>query len=280
MSPLYVQIHERDNVGIIVNAEGVKPGAEFAGGITAVEAIPQSHKIAVRNLETGEPVLRYGAVIGYANRPIARGSWVREDLLRMPTAPPLDQLPLATAIPEPLPALEGYTFEGYRNPDGSAGTRNMLGITTTVQCVAPTVDYAVERIRAEILPRFPHVDDVVAITHTYGCGVAIDAPGAAVPIRTIRNISLNPNFGGTPLVVSLGCEKMQPARLFPNDLPVLENTPSSACRMSMASPKRYPPSCARPRSVWRKSIAAAAPRARPPISSLGSSAVAATRFRA
>ena len=141
----------------------------------------------------------------------------------MPTAPPLDELSLATAIPEPLPPLEGCTFEGYRNPDGSVGTRNILGITTTVQCVAPTVDYAVQRIRAEILPRFRNVDDVVAITHTYGCGVAIDAPGAAVPIRTIRNISLNPNFGGTPLVVSLGCEKMQPARLFSNDLPVLEN---------------------------------------------------------
>ncbi len=56
------------------------------------------------------------------------------------------------------------------------GTKNILGITTTVQCVAPTVDYAVRRIRAEILPRFPAVDDVVAITHSYGCGVAIGAP--------------------------------------------------------------------------------------------------------
>ncbi|HVW86556.1 MAG TPA: galactarate dehydratase [Bryobacteraceae bacterium] len=223
MDPLYVQISEKDNVGIIVNAEGVRSGAEFAGGLRAVEAIPQSHKITLRDLEPGEPVLRYGAVIGYANRPIRQGSWVREELLDMPTAPALDELPLATAVPEPLPALEGYTFEGYRNPDGSVGTRNILGITTTVQCVAPTVDFAVQRIRTEVLPRYPHVDDVVAVTHTYGCGVAIDAPGAAVPIRTIRNISLNPNIGGTPLVVSLGCEKMQPARLFSSDLPVLEN---------------------------------------------------------
>src|SRR6185436_3023712 len=98
------------------------------------------------------------------------------------------------------------------NADGSVGTKNILGITTTVQCVAPTVDYAVRRIRAEILPRYPAVEDVVAITHSYGCGVAIDAPGAAVPIRTLRHISLHPNFAGAPLVVSLGCEKLQPAR--------------------------------------------------------------------
>ena len=210
-------------MGIIVNADGVALRAEFGDGLTAIESIPQSHKIALRDLDPGEPVLRYGAVIGYANRAIRRGSWVREDVLRMPAAPPLDQLELATRVPEPLPPLEGYTFDGYRNPDGGVGTRNILGITTTVQCVAPTVDYAVERICAEILPRFPNVDDVVAITHTYGCGVAIDAPGAAVHSAPSCNISRNANLGGTPLVVSLGCEKLQPARLFSSDLPVLEN---------------------------------------------------------
>src|SRR5947209_13842538 len=94
----------------------------------------------------------------------------------------------------------------------------MLGIATTVQCVAPTVDYAVRRIRAELLPRFPNVDDVVAITHTYGCGVAIDAPGAAIPIRTLRNISVHANAGAWPMLVSLGCEKLQPERLFRADV--------------------------------------------------------------
>jgi galactarate dehydratase len=221
LPPNFVQIHPTDNVGIIVNPEGVQPGAEFPNGLIAAEAIPQSHKITLRDLAAGEPVLRYGSVIGYANRPIPRGSWVREALLDMPVAPPLDQLPLATAVPAAEPPLEGYTFEGYRNADGTAGTRNILGITTTVQCVAPTVDYAIQRIRTELLPRFPNVDDAVAVTHTYGCGVAIDAPGAAIPIRTIRNISHNPNFGGDPLVVSLGCEKLQPARLYSNDFPVL-----------------------------------------------------------
>ena len=78
-----------------------------------------------------------------------------------------------------------------RNPDGSVGTRNILGIATTVQCVAPTVDYAARRIRKEILPRFPNVDDVVPVTHSYGCGVAIDAPGAAIPIRTMRTFRMH-----------------------------------------------------------------------------------------
>ena len=142
-------------------------------------------------------------------------------MIDLPAAPPLDELPLATAVPAPLPPLTGFTFEGYRNPDGSTGTRNILGLATTVQCVAPTVEYAVRRIRSEILPRYPNVDDVVAVTHSYGCGVAIDAPGAAIPIRTLRNIALHANLMGEPLVVSLGCEKLQPARLLGDQLPVL-----------------------------------------------------------
>jgi TRAP-type mannitol/chloroaromatic compound transport system permease large subunit len=55
-------------------------------------------------------------------------------------------------LPPALPPLEGYTFEGYRNADGSVGTRNILAITTTVQCVAGVVDFAVQRIKAELLP--------------------------------------------------------------------------------------------------------------------------------
>ena len=133
----------------------------------------------------------------------------------MPQARGLENLPMATLKPAPLPPLEGYSFEGYRNADGSVGTRNILAITQTVQCVAGVTDFAVQRIKAELLPRYPNVDDVVALEHGYGCGVAIDAPDALVPIRTLRNISLNPNFGGEVMVVSLGCEKLQPERLLP-----------------------------------------------------------------
>lgn len=212
MSLPYVRVDDRDNVAIILHPDGY----------TAREHIPQSNKIALKSFEAREPVIRYGHVIGYAINPIPKGSWIRPEMVDMPEPPSLDELPLATAVPEPLPPLEGYTFEGYRNADGSTGTRNILGITTTVQCVAPTVDYAVRRIKSEILPRFPNVDDVVAITHTYGCGVAIDAPGAAIPIRTIRNLTFHPNIGGEPMIVSLGCEKLQPAKLFPSQLPVLD----------------------------------------------------------
>src|SRR6202012_6024976 len=65
---------------------------------------------------------------------------------------------------------------------------------------------------------FPNVDDVIPVTHAYGCGVAISAPDAVVPIRTLQNIALNPNFGGEVMVVGLGCEKLSPERLVPEGL--------------------------------------------------------------
>lgn len=220
-APLYVRVHPSDNVGIIVHPDGAAPGVRDASGFTMRERIPQAHKVALCAIERGEPVLRYGHIIGYANRAIEAGAWMRQEFLETPKPPPLDALALATAPPAPLPPLAGYTFEGFRNANGSVGSKNILGITTTVQCVAPTVDYAVRRIKAEILPRFSNVDDAVAITHNYGCGVAIDAPGAAIPIRTLKNVSLHPNLAGQPLVVSLGCEKLQPDRLFRSELPIL-----------------------------------------------------------
>src|SRR4051794_8547006 len=214
-TPLTIRMHERDNVAIVANDGGLPPGTVLPSGLALRDRVPQGHKVALVDLAADAPVLRYGIPIGYALKDIPAGSWVHERLLKMPAARELDDLPIATVKPEPLPPLEGYTFEGYRNPDGSVGTRNILAITTTVQCVAGVVAFAVDRIKKELLPRFPNVDDVVALEHGYGCGVAIEAPGAEIPIRTLRNISLNPNFGGELMVVSLGCEKLQPERLLP-----------------------------------------------------------------
>src|SRR5205814_518985 len=113
LEAMYIRVNERDNVGILVDPEGVAAGAALPGGVIARERIPQSHKVALRAVEKGEPVLRYGQTIGLANRALAPGDWVREEVLDMPAAPPLDELPLATAVPPSMPELEGYTFEGY-----------------------------------------------------------------------------------------------------------------------------------------------------------------------
>jgi galactarate dehydratase len=220
-------MHADDNVAIIANDGGLPAGTVMpegpAAGIMLRDKLPQGHKVALTDIASGAAVLRYNVPVGFAREAIAAGSWVHERLLDIPPARELQGLPMATKPAPEWEPLAGYTFEGYVNADGSVGTRNLLAITTTVQCVAGVLKVAVERIERELLPHYPNVDGVVGLEHTYGCGVAIDAPGAEIPIRTLRNISLNPNFGGEVMVVSLGCEKLQPERLLPpGSFPILD----------------------------------------------------------
>lgn len=214
--PLLIKVHPKDNVEIVVNDDGITSGTKVHEDLVAIEYIPQSHKIALKDFETGEEIIRYGEVIGYAKEYIPKGSWIDETKVKLPDAPKLSELKVATNIPKDLPKLEGYAFMGYPNPDGTAGTKNMLGIMTTVQCVEGVVNVAVEKIKKDLLPNYPNVDGIMPINHNYGCGVAIYAPEAKVPIRTLKNLALHPNFGNELMVVSLGCEKLLPEKLFPD----------------------------------------------------------------
>lgn len=215
-TPRAIAMTPADNVAIIATAFGLPEGAVLPGGLILRERIPQGHKIALRDIPRGAEVRRYDVVIGYAAQDLPAGSWVNEHRIDMPKPPGTTGLPIGTNLRDPGPALTGYSFQGYRNADGSVGTRNLLAISTTVQCVSGIVDHAVRRIRAEILPNYPNVDGLLSLEHIYGCGVAIDAKDAVIPIRTLRNIAANPNFGGEVMTVSLGCEKLQPDRLFPD----------------------------------------------------------------
>jgi len=211
--PISIKINELDNVAIAVNSGGLKAGCRLDDGTRVINHVPQGHKVALSDLAAGDPIMRYGEIIGYAADAIARGSWISEARVRLPEVLPLTEMARGTRPVPELKPLEGYTFEGFRNADGTVGTKNILGITTSVQCVAAVTDYAVRRIKQDLLPRYPHVDDVIALNHAYGCGVAIDAPAAVVPIRTLQNLVVNPNLGGEVFVLGLGCEKLVPERL-------------------------------------------------------------------
>jgi galactarate dehydratase len=214
-APRYIKLNARDNVAIIVNDFGLPAGTVMTDGLALRHFVPQGHKVALSDIAKDAAIIRYGEIIGHAVDAIAAGEWVEEARIHMPDAPDLDALEIANAIPAPQPPLDGFMFEGFRNADGSVGVKNILAISTSVQCVAGTLEYALKRIKQELLPRYPNVDDVVAVTHGYGCGVAINAPDAYIPIRTLQNIARNPNFGGEVMVVGLGCEKLAPERLIP-----------------------------------------------------------------
>ncbi|HAF86669.1 MAG TPA: galactarate dehydratase [Sphaerochaeta sp.] len=208
-----IQIDPSDNVAIVT--ENAAKGMDLEG-IVLLQDIPQGHKVALKNLQKGDEVIRYGVTLGYLLEDIEVGSWINETMLALPDLPSLDSLTYAQGEAVVLPKPSITTFEGFDNgPDLYAGTRNLLAITTTVQCVSGVVNQLVGRIRSTLLPKYPNVDEVVAINHAYGCGVAINAPDAVIPIRSIRNIMRNPNFGGEIMVVGLGCEKLTVDKLLP-----------------------------------------------------------------
>jgi len=87
---LCIQVHARDNVAIIVNEGGLPAGAQLDNGLGLIDPIPEAHKVALCGIAAGEPILRYGVTIGYAEVPIAKGSWVHEGVMSLPAPPPLE----------------------------------------------------------------------------------------------------------------------------------------------------------------------------------------------
>ena len=227
---LLVKIHNDDNVAIAVKE--IPAGTEVMPGLVTNHDIPQAHKVALEDVGKGEPVIRYGVVLGYAMEPIKKGDWINEFMLTLPESPSLDDMEYGTNIVTELPDPPVTTFEGYKNPDGGyAGTRNILAIHTTVQCATGVLNVAVKKMKEELLPKYPNVDDIVPINHAYGCGVAINAPEAKVPIRALQNLTRHPNFGGQLMVVGLGCEKLTVDKLLtpeqnkPENVIILQEQP-------------------------------------------------------
>lgn len=173
----FVKLKEADNVAVAVDE--IKAGTVIMEGVRASCDIPQAHKIVLCDIEKGGEIIRYGVVLGYAKVGIKKGDWINEFMLDLPTRPDLDEMRFGVNLVKELPEPLVKTWEGYRNPDGGyAGTRNILGISTTVQCVTGVLNVAVEKMKRELLPKYPNVDDIVPVNHAYGCGVAINAPEA------------------------------------------------------------------------------------------------------
>jgi altronate hydrolase len=178
--------------------------------------IPAGHKVALRGVAEGEPVRKYGQVIGFATRPIAAGDHVHTHNLAV--GPLEQQYEYGTEVQElpPVATGEERTFLGYRRADGRVATRNYLAVVSTVNCSASVSRYIAERFRGEALKAYPNVDGVVALTHKAGCGMNIAGPETRLLQRTLAGFARHANVAGY-LVCGLGCEVNQAADLIENE---------------------------------------------------------------
>jgi altronate hydrolase/galactarate dehydratase len=210
MPPPYaraIRLHPADNV--IVALADIAAGELLAEhGLTVGGAVPRGHKIATLPIAAGQKVIRYGQIIGAATQPIAAGEHVHTQNLGMGEHAQ-DYAFAAEARPLQLPVTPGRTFAGYHRADGKVGTRNYLGVLTSVNCSGSVARFIAEACeRQGWLADFPNVDGVVPIVHGTGCGMSGRDEGYATLFRTLQGYARNPNFGGI-LLVGLGCEVMQ-----------------------------------------------------------------------
>ena len=232
-------LHPDDDVAVATADLTVGETVDIAGRAVVVRGpIPAGHKIAVRELPAGRLVHKYGQLIGEATAAIATGDHVHVHNLRMPSPDRLaagsgPALAGPTAGAAGDDALSGHgpaggpgsngrhgasgaavagggpdglplTFAGFRRPDGTVGTRNYIGVLTTVNCSA-TVARQVARRTEDLAETVDGVDGVVALTHGTGCGMSNQGEGFDLLRRTLAGYARHPNIGGL-VVVGLGCE--------------------------------------------------------------------------
>lgn len=206
----FIHLHQNDNVAIAVCALAAGESLDVAGrAVQVVDPIAEMHKFAVEPIRQGEAIIKYGQFIGYAAADVAAGQHVHthncivgdfaKDYGFCRHAEP-------TAY---VPDAQKASFQGYRRASGKVGTRNYIGILTTVNCSATVAkQIAASFSYPGALADYPNIDGVVALTHESGCGMRAEGEGYELLQRTFEGYAAHPNFGGV-LLVGLGCETMQ-----------------------------------------------------------------------
>ncbi|KMK64972.1 UxaA family hydrolase [Puniceibacterium sp. IMCC21224] len=199
-----------DNVGVARSLiPAGTPLALDTARFSAAVDIPSGHKVALRRIEVAETVRKYGQAIGVATADIMPGDHVH--LHNMAMQDTVGTHDFATdGGPTPLlPASERKTFMGYLRADGQVGTRNYIGIVTSVNCSATVARAVADHFnRSDELAAWPNVDGVVALTHGSGCAMSTKTEGYAILQRVLSGYAQNPNFAGI-LMIGLGCETNQ-----------------------------------------------------------------------
>ena len=204
---LTIRLHPADNV--VVARTDILPGTEIPGeGVTLRDAIPGGHKLTTRAIAKGEPLRKYDQIIGFAAEDLEPGRHAHVDTVELHDFE-RDPAPGTEARPtDYVPEAERAQFMGYRRANGSVGTRNYLGVLTSVNCSATVARYIAEAITEDDLAAYPNVDGVISLVHSTGCGMASTGDGYANLQRTLWGHARHPNFAGI-LMVGLGCEVNQ-----------------------------------------------------------------------
>lgn len=209
-------LHPIDDVVVLKRLVRAGERAESEGaGAVAARDISAGHKVAIHDIAAGDPIRKYGQIIGFAKGSVKSGDWIHSHNIE------LKEFGRDYGFCENAKAVDYYTpeqmryFQGYARADGKAGTRNYIAVISSVNCSASVSQYVAQRFRNDSFARdFPNVDGVIAFTHKGGCGVSPDEP-LRILQRVLAGVARHPNIFGYVLI-GLGCEMNQVEYLVKN----------------------------------------------------------------
>ena len=201
----FIRLSEIDNV-VTVTAE-LDSGVEVEQ-VTTAGLVPCSHKIATAEIRQGEAVRKYAQIIGYASTDIWPGEHVHTHNIDFRNTSADYEFATDLKPVDVVPDPSSDTFMGYRRDNGKVGTRNYIGILTSVNCSATAARMIASAFGPEEMANYPNVDGVVAFVHGTGCGMAGQGEGFDALQRVLWGYARNPNHAGI-VMVGLGCEMNQ-----------------------------------------------------------------------
>jgi altronate hydrolase len=214
-APRTLVLNSADNVAVALSNLDV--GTDTPQGVRTVRRVPKGHKFAIKPIAAGAAVVKFGQIIGFAKEAIPAGDWVHEHNCGIGEEHGAFERDYAFSegvIPvDFVPEAQRATFQGYKRPNGSVGTRNYIGILTSVNCSTTVAGFIAREIeRSGILADYPNIDGIVALKQANGC--VIDYRGVIFDTlkKTTWGYATNPNMGGV-IMVGLGCEGFQIPKL-------------------------------------------------------------------
>ncbi|MEO1018785.1 MAG: altronate dehydratase family protein [Pseudomonadota bacterium] len=202
-----IRLHSDDNV--VVARKKIAAGTTISEeGITVLTDIPGGHKVASTPISSGTSLRKYNQIIGFAASDIAPGEHVHVHNVEMRDFDRDYAFGIDSHVTDIVPLELRRTFQGFRRKNGKVGTRNYIGVLSSVNCSASVCQFISQNFPSQVLNEFANVDGVVALTHSTGCGMADSGDGFAALQRTLWGYARHPNFAGV-LLIGLGCEVNQ-----------------------------------------------------------------------
>ena len=200
-----IVLNKNDNVAVTPFIIPAKTKIE-GQNISSIDDIPFGHKICLKTVNKGDPVIKYDQIIGFASKNINPGEHVHSHNLEFKD---FDRKFKVTEKKSIINKKSELFFNGIMRDNGQVATRNYIGIISTVNCSATVTKMISEKIKqSNILEDFPNIDGIVPITHSTGCGMNTESEGMQIFQRTIDGFKNHPNFSHV-FVLGLGCECAQ-----------------------------------------------------------------------